>query len=465
MSTIPDDHSLATLLCTELLTASHVKTLCQSRGFPLTAANKDALAQAAAGRFLEPTGVAAAMAALEPDWLRVLHLVAAADRPVSPHTVALALGRLKHTYSGLDYRALWSEVALRLASRGVVLVVDGLAPRGEKSRFARLHLVLPEGFAPLLPPFPIDAEPVQGGGHHGRLDDLLADALEALAEGERSEGGGRPLATHMAACLSVKGGKLRVADADHPDGTIVARRAREAWIVSISVKGREGSEVSPGGLALHMLGTLTAGVGCTAEALATALGRAALEVKAQVLEAWLEDGVAAGFLTRFDRKGGPALFRATEPTPVPEREGIQLEQAGILSRVVPAGTGIVPLLQAATVAHVTVGEGAILLEPDPVRLGRGWHLLPEWVRQALTASSRGFRDAAELVEKRTGQVVVHRGLAVLRVEDAGLRALLMHRLGESVRPLDDRHIACLAGQLAEVLSFTRKEGYVAKRLP
>jgi hypothetical protein len=460
-----DDHSLATLLCSELLTASHVKTLCQSRGFPLTAANKDALAQAAAGRFLEPTGAAAAMASLEPDWLRVLHLVAAADRPVSLRTVALALGRVKRAYSNLDYRALWSEVALGLASRGVILVVDGAAPRWEKSRFARLHLVLPEGFAPLLPPFPIDVEPVHGTGHHGDLDGLLADAIEAFAAGERSRAAGRPLATRVAARLSVKEGKLQLGDTEQPDGATVARRVREAWLVSMSVKESEGSEVAPGGLALHVLGTLTPGAGCTAEALVTSLEKAVLGVKPQVVEAWLDDGVAAGFLVRFDRKGGLSLFRTTEPAPAPAREGLQLEQAGIFSKVVPAGTGLVPLLQAATVAHVTIGEGAILLEPDPVRLGRGWHLLPERVRHALTASSRGFGDAAALVEARAGLVVVHRGLAILRVEDAGLRALLVQRLAESVRPLDDRHLACLAGRLAEVLAFTRKEGYVARRLP
>ena len=128
-------------------------------------------------------------------------------------------------------------------------------------------------------------------------------------------------------------------------------------------------------------------------------------------------------------------------------------------------SGLGPLLQAASVAHVSIAEGGIVLDPDPVRLGRAWHLCGPSVRASLVAASRAFRDAAELVERRGGQVVVHQGLSLLRIEDAGLFALFGQRFAEAVRPIDGRYLACLSGRLDEVLALARKEGYVARRLP
>ena len=460
-----DESLLATLLCTQILTASQIRTLCQSRGFPLTGGAKDVVARAVAGRLLKPAGVAQAMTALDPAWLRVLRVVAAADEPVSLRTVARALGRLGGRYVHLDYRALWSEVVTGLASRGVVLVLDAAAAKWETSRYARYHIVLPRSFAHLLPPMTLETEPVAGNGCQGDLDDLLAGAIEVLTAGDRPRAAAATLVACVAARLSLKDGLLRVVDLETPDGPRLARFARDLWTANLGVKGQEVSEVRPGPLAVQILGSLASGAGCSAEALATVLDEVGYGVKTSTLEAFLEDGVVAGFLVRFDRAGAAPLFRvAAAPPVVAARDALRLEQTAAGTRIVPEGTGLLPLLQAATVAHVALADGAFVLEPDPVRLGRSWHALPESVRNALTAGSRAFRDAAEQVERRAGQVVVHRGLAVLRVEDAGLHALLVQRLGECVRALDARHLACLVGRLAEVLALTRKEGYVARRL-
>jgi hypothetical protein len=150
---------------------------------------------------------------------------------------------------------------------------------------------------------------------------------------------------------------------------------------------------------------------------------------------------------------------------VASRTTLQLTATAKGVAVAPAGSGLVPVLQAASVARAAIADGAIVLAPDPVRLGRGWHELPPSVQADLVAASPAFRDAAARVERRRGQVIVHEGLTLLRIEDAKLMALIGQRFADATRVIDGRHVACLAGRLGEVLALARKEGYAARRSP
>ncbi len=465
MSKSVDESLLVKQLCSGVLTATQLKTLCRSRGFPITGAGKDVVAQAAVARFLETMGVSAAMAALDPTWQRVLHIVAAADDAVSLNTIFHSLGRVRRPNELVDYRAIWNEVVEGLVSRGVVLVEDAPSVSWEKSRFARFHLVLPKGFMRFLPPYALPAEPVGQKAQRGDLDDVLSNAIKILAGDARVHALATPVASRVAKRLLLKDGKLSFASLDSPDGTRIADVVRDLWVASFEFVDAKNASILPGAMTVQILESLGPDKGVCIEALTAALTGLGLKVKALEVESFLEDGVTAGFLVRLGKRGAAPLYGIAKAPAVPTRETLCLTTSAVGTLLVPDESGFVPLLQAATVARITLKDGALVLEPDPVRFGRAWLDLSEFVRTALTEGSPAFRDAAALVEKRAGQVVVHRGLTVLRVEDAGLHALLVQRMGECVRPLDGRHVACIAERLAEVLAFTRKEGYVARRQP
>ena len=454
-----NEPALATLLCTELLTAAELKTLCQTRGFPTAGVGKDALAKSAAARLLEPAGVARAMAALEPRWLRALHVIVATDKPVDLYTLARAVTPERGRYFSFEARSFWREVTAGLLARGVALAVDGEPRPGQRSRFERLSFVLPASFVALLPPFPIAVTAVAGAGVQGDVDDLLTAALDHFARGIARGADG--VTARIAAMLRIERAHLRLEGLDRPDGAHVARLVRAVHRGSLDAA--KGSPGEPGPFALHILAHLPPDTACDAATLADALAELALPPAPDALPAFLEAGVRAGVLARFDRPKQPPLYRAAASAPVASCTTLQLTATAKGVAVAPAGSGLVPVLQAASVARAAIADGAIVLEPDPVRLGRGWHELPPSVQADLVAASPAFRDATERVERRRGQVIVHEGLTLLRIEDAALMALIGQRFADATRAIDGRHVACVAGRLGEVLALARKEGYAARR--
>ena len=111
---------------------------------------------------------------------------------------------------------------------------------------------------------------------------------------------------------------------------------------------------------------------------------------------------------------------------------------------------------------MSVERYVLLLVPDPVRMGRALRQAPAGIVSSLVAVSPAFAAAVRQVEAREGKVVVHSGLAVFRVEDAGLLALFLGRFPGAVRQLPDGFLACLASERDALLAFAKKEGYVAR---
>ncbi len=462
MTSTLNEAALAASLCADLLTAPELETLCKTRGFPVVGGGKAALAKAAAARFLEPGGVPEAMATLDPRWLAALHLVASADGPVSPSTLARVVDANRDRYSMEDDRASWRKTTAGLLSRGVALAVDGPASSGGSSRFSRLGVVLPSAFARFLPPFPIEAPAVSTKGAQGDLDAVFSGALELRTQG-KPHTTTSSLASRIAAKVSLEKEVLSISSVTRPDAEHLARFAFGLFRSSLGAD--KGTEVSSGPAALQILGSLATGTACSAAALTDALEGIGFTVKLPAVQTFLDEGVAAGFLLRFDRPRRDALFRRPPSMPLPSRDTLQLAASPKGVKVVSSASGMAPLLQAATVGRVSIVGDDFVLEPDPVRFGRAWLDLPLALRESLVAASRAFRDAAEIVGRNAGKVIVHRRLTLLRVEDAGLVALLRQRFADAVRPLDDRYLACLAGRIDEVLSLCRKEGYVTRRLP
>ena len=124
------------------------------------------------------------------------------------------------------------------------------------------------------------------------------------------------------------------------------------------------------------------------------------------------------------------------------------------------------VLEAAASARATMASGELLLEADPIRMGKSWGALGSTPSMAaLRAASPAFDAAARQIEERRGQVLVHRNLAVMRVDNVGLHALLRSKFPSEVRQLSGRYLAVLEGKVGELLALAGKEGFVARRLP
>ncbi|MBI5535671.1 MAG: hypothetical protein HY898_23270 [Deltaproteobacteria bacterium] len=465
MSEPLDETALAAHLCSNLLNAPQVKQLCFARGFPVASGAKEAVARSAAARLLDPVGVAEAMAWLEPVWLKALHLIAASREPIGLPALRQLVDPGDNRWNP-DWRALWRKVAAGLASRGVILAVDHAATWGHRSRFSHLRLVLPETFRPFLPPYPLDTSAVSGSGDAGALDDMLKLAIAAFVASATTGGKSVPRTTaeRVAAQIRLKDGLLQLEGGAVPTAEHLVRVVVDAWRGSLPTGGKYEPPIEPGVVAHHILTHLAAGSGCSPAAMVGALGELGLAVKPENVAEYLDEGRRAGLLQRFGRSGAPPLFRVAPTPPLPAGTPFELKSDQAGRCVASSSCALLPLLQAATVSRVSLDQGRLLLEPDPIRMGRCWRELPAAVASRLRAASKAFDDAARMVESRSGQVVVHLDLAVLRVEDAGLYALLCKRFPSAVRKMESPFLACLTGTLEELVAAAKKEGFVARRL-
>ena len=468
MSRAAEESKLAIWLCSEMLGANELKALARARGFPAPAGAKNQLAASVAARLLEPVGVAEAMAQLDATWLAVLHLLAAAEDAVPLVNLGSVLDPDRDRHS-VDARRLWRLAAAGLFEKGVALAdEDALPPRWEKSRFARLRLLLPADFRRFLPPFPLASVPIRMPAETGRPSDILRAALAAFLS--RPPTGKAPKATdlvgRLAAHFKLDDGQLSLAGAAHPIPALALRHAVACWEAGLEHRGRFGAPVPAGRMAHHILAHLPADHACTPKTLAKGLAGLGIQVSPASVADFCAEGTAAGLLLRFPVPNGDSLYAAPDPqaNPPANDETIALapHRGGV--RVDVKQSSVIAVLRAATIARTTIDDGALVLEPDPVRLGRSWDD-PDTVRAAtvLGAVSPAFASAARQVTERHGQVVVHQGLAVLRIADVGLLALLRTRFPAAVREVGRRHLAVVRERLEDVLAVARKEGFTPRR--
>ncbi len=456
--------SLAAETC-EQLTASELRQLCLSRGFPVAGLSRDDLARGAAARFLEPFGVREVMAALPPLWLKALHLVAFSREPL--HFLALrALVEPDTTGWEVDWRGLRRQVSAGLLSRGVVLAFESEPPYREKSRYARTHLLLPAAFSALLPPFPIETQPFSPGEPVGTLEDLLSEALVSFAQRVESTTKQRSdtMADRLSKLLTIKDGILSLSQGGRPTAERMKAIVADVWrsgLASHPSQQRRRANLEPGALASHVLEHLPPAAGFTPSALSRALGELGLSVKGDEVASFLEDGATAGLLDRSRSSGAEPLYRGAPERVPTARLNLIPAKGGLL--VDPAATDLLPVLQAAAICRVSIDRGRLLLAPDPIRMGRSLRETPVEVALKLIEASPAFAAAVAEIEKREGKVFVHEGLTVFRVQDVGLRALFRQRFPSAVRELPGGFLACLSGEVEPLLAFAKKEGFVARR--
>lgn len=423
--------------CSNLLKVSHLKSLCSARGFPVPRGGKDDLAAFVASRFLGPVGVEGAMAALDEKWVRVLHAVALAQDNPTLESLAPVLRPGEVTYY-LNFRTVFVEVADGLLSRGVAVVQEkGL----HSERYRNLRLVLPGPFRPFLPPFPLPTRPLADPGAAGSALPLLRRALLGAT------GPADSLAQRLSDRLGPKEGHLNTGGglAD------LLKTAQGLWTEGPAWRGA----------AHHILGHLPGGRGATLPALLGALARLGHKADEQDVACFCREGVEAGLLvadpefTCFRTAGralegdGPLAFTAGE-------RGIDVDLRK---------TGLGPLLELAPLCTVAPTRKGLLLAPDLARLGRA---VPDLDRMDVLATvqkrSVSFRRAVDHVRSRHGGLLLHEGLALARVDDAGLRALLARQLQDRVRSLGGPWLAVLPSAVPEMEKLVRKQGLATRRV-
>ncbi len=465
--------SLATSLCTEILTFSELKQLCLARGFPVTgssasSASKNELAIKAACRFLEPIGVAEAMASLEPLWLKVLHLVAMSrDEPVAVAAFRRLIEPDKKNDWDCDWRSLWRKVTSGLLSKGLALALDGQPPPYEKSRYARYHLIVPSVFIPFIPPFPMETKSfVSGDGLQlsSSLDNVLSTAMQHFVRngadkkpGKNESDSPNDLASLIAKHFSISDGILSLSSiTDSLTPASVRSLVMRTWLESLCGQRR-------GEIAFWLLSHLPSHTGCTSKSLLEEMNILGCNIDFAQLHAFLNNGLTAGLLERSESQAGESCYRLAEEqqNQLENRLEISAIKEGVLVNI--QASSIVSVMQAATISRASLTEKALILTPDPLRTGRFISNIPPEIVAKLTEISPVFNNTVNFIKKRLGKVLVHEGLSVLRVTDIGLRALFIERFPEVVRVLEGDYLACLTDSLATILALAKKEGFVPRR--
>lgn len=466
MTPSPATERLVETLCRDILTTAELKELCRVRGFSVHGTSKEDLVNTACPRFLETRGVAEALSRLEPLLLSILHMVAAVREPLPVTAVAALVEPPASRFDSVDYRLAWRALTQGLLSRGVVLAGECSDPKLAKmSRFARHTLVLPRPFVPLLPPFPLPAQPLGARTHQGHAEEVLAAAMKTRLTAVKTNPDAKPLVERLANHLELQDGKLRFSGMNKPTAAGLHSHVEGLWHAGLGVRvSGYVIHVVLGCLVHHILSHLPAQHGCTPTALARALKDLGVHEppSENAVREFCEEGVAAGLLLR-SGQAHDALYAAAQPTA--DREQVLTVTAhshGV--RVEVTQSAFLPMLEACAISHAEMAAGSLVLQPDPVNMGRLWTTMATGqVMQALRAASKAFDATARQIEERHGQVVVHRGVVPLRIDDVGLRALLCQRFPEAVRSVGGEFLAVLEPHVDDVLAAAKKEGYVARR--
>ena len=463
-----DSEALAEETCEEL-SAEQLRAICRFRGFNPPAGPKATLAAFVAPRLLEPSGVAEAIASLEPVWLLALHRIAmAGDEPAGLEDLCAIVLPGRPSYS-TDWRSFFRRVADGLLNRGVVLIEERLTMFRAASRFACLGLRVPDVHRASLPPFPVPTEPL---GEKVRARDALAFCKSALGAAVVQAGGRETAAPdgllgRVAAAISFAEGRLHIRQATASDPASFLGQVRRLWARGGASRGRPGRTEGALQDATYVVSHLPPGEGVTAKELHAALARCGDDVKPDLLGAWCEEGCEAGLLVS-DAREGPARYAAPAEPARSDAAGsdgplvFRPDERGIIVDIERSALGA--LLELTELSRVEARDGQLHVLPDIVLLGRQARRLGSLpALEQASSSSPAFRAAVEHVAARHGKLLLHEGLLVLRVEDLGFRTLLGHRL-PATRSLGGPYLALPRGLRDEVERIARKEGFAPRRV-
>lgn len=459
-----DFESLAKETC-YTLNAGDLKAICRFRGFsPPKGGGKDALVAYLAPRLLDATGVSQALATLEEKWLLTLHSIAMAE---SPPDLAQLAKIIKPNDMGFEiqHRTLFRRVAEGLLNRGTVVVGEQKAfSFYQQNRYERLVFYVPDVHGPLLPPYPVPAQPMANDIHPSNsLDFCRAVLKEAVRQTDTAHPDARDgFLGRISSSITFEQGNIRVGKHAVRDATAFLSQIRTVWIKLGAASGKSGANFRA---ADYILSHLSEKAGVTVADLGEVLSRIGLRTAADELTRFCQQGCQAGFLvgrrdgcnTRYRgvpdadaiRQDGPLVFSAHE-----HRIQVDLER-----------TGLGPLLELATISRVEPDQGRLHIRPDILLLGRMASRLGSMpVLNQVCKACAAFTEAVKHVQSRHEKLILHEGLLILRIEDLGLRALLARHFGDKLSALGGSYLAVPRDLDGQVEKLARKEGYSPRRI-
>jgi len=448
-------------MCQSLLSEADVKAICKNRGLPGHAASSPSVLESL---FLSDTGVAAAMASLEPGEIALLHLLNAVDKPVDVAFFSLLNppGKQQRSYGTFTQRfqGVLTKVKERLVRRGVL--IQGLARQTptEKTNMERWRFALPVQFSRHLPALLQNSRRLEGEGDW--RSHVARDRLRSVAsQGSHAESKGEK--------LEIVDGQLRFAGQPFRAGRFLEWQ-KGRWLAETApAKGRRTDSphaLSPAEAVTHLLAELDAGLWADMDALAVPLEMfCGFPADSKLV---CESGWRWGCLARQEAEG-KIWYRLAPPPPAEPPPDEYLTVLGDGSVAVDLETvGFEALEKLVAISDQRAaphGRPALLVTPKLVELGRAAEevlALPvvDWLRK----NSAAFRQALETVQGRRGRTIVHENLSVARVGDLALKVALEKALGGRMVSLGEDAVAFPREALAEVTRIVTRLGHVVKEV-
>jgi hypothetical protein len=452
-------------MCLLELGQADVKAIGRSRGFENDIAASPALLQHV---FLTEQGVREALASLTESELLGLHLLHHEAEPVGleffqriyPDAVSKDLWGT-HT---ARFKGLLQLVKASLIRRGV-LIYCALPPGYEQRPVSeRLRFCFPEEFGPCLPA-PFQPRRLTAAASRQSRQNVVQEKLLEILELESApvSNSGGPEQAHW-----------RLADGELRFGGQPFSAARlQAWpAVRLAATFPSGGKVKAGAfqpvpLLLYALSRLREDEWLAPDDVVPLWRLAFAGAKVPEPRSICAAGFEVGLLEKAEQAGA-ILYRSrgrveTAPGAPPEDFADAQNPAEIRIRL--DRISLEALQRLNEVSRVRIANGSLWAVPSLLKMSRATAATLEapvlrWLREHHAA----FRSVAANIEQRRGNLIVHHGLFVAKVNDPALKVMLEKEFGApgQLVALSSDHVAFPNGLLPRVQTWMKKSGHVIK---
>jgi hypothetical protein len=370
----------------------------------------------------------------------------------------------------MDERTAFSKLASHLINRGLVLIEDTYtASHSSESRYARYRFHLVASGQGFLPPFPAAFEDVATTPRSDCAIDFVRQAFKKalLPDAQIKSTMDGPVFDWLSKGISIWNRRLCLGVEEILDLDYLFNRIAKQWVECHVTIAKANAKTSASdesfAWAMHILWCAYENKGLTVPHLLAALAKLGLSPTAGAISSFLEEGRQCGFVRVGADKDQPRYVGLRKSaimanigtdklvaTATGEGVAVDLDKCGVTS-----------LLSLAQISQASIRDGSLILTPDLVRIGKAYKEQPVW--QEVRGLSPVFESAFKTVEDRRGKLLVHENLAVLRVDDIGLRAVIQHKFAGKVLLIDQAYIALPAALTTEVEAIVRKQGYSVRR--